>query len=177
MPDHDPKAAQAGARQTPGSRRSLLVAGIGAAAAAGLSGCVIKQPEAAQPASAPPPATQAPAATRPPDDAEQPAASPPAPAEAGPAAAKAADVPKGGGKVLENEKVVLTRDASGQLRGFTAVCTHAGCLVKSVADGTINCPCHGSKFDAKTGQPVAGPAKAPLKAVSVRQSGDSIYLK
>jgi Rieske Fe-S protein len=91
--------------------------------------------------------------------------------------AKAADVPKGGGKVLEKEKVVLTRDAGGQLRGFTAVCTHAGCIVASVAGGTINCPCHGSKFDVATGQPVAGPAKAPLKAVTVRQSGDSIYLK
>ena len=45
----------------------------------------------------------------------------------------------------------------------------------SVEGGTINCPCHGSQFDVKTGAVVAGPAKAPLPVVSVVVKGDSVY--
>ncbi|MGW6217962.1 Rieske 2Fe-2S domain-containing protein [Streptomyces sp. NPDC055109] len=179
MSENDPEAAdRTTARKMPTNRRIFLAAGVGITATAALSGCVIRQPEAAQPANSPPPAAQPSEQAIPlSPDGQQPATSPPAPAEVGPAAAQAADVPSGGGKVLKKEQVVITRDAGGQVRGFTAVCTHAGCIVTSVADGTINCPCHGSKFDATTGQPVAGPARAPLKAVSVRQSGESIYLK
>src|ERR1044072_5669649 len=59
---------------------------------------------------------------------------------------KATDVPIGGGKVFEAQKLVVTQREAGKFNGFSAVCTHQGCLVNEVADGTINCPCHGSKF-------------------------------
>jgi len=79
-----------------------------------------------------------------------------------------ADVPAGGGTVVPGADVVVTRDQGGQVRAFSAICTHQGCRVASVANGTINCPCHGSRFDAATGQPVAGPAKKPLPPVAVQ---------
>jgi hypothetical protein len=46
--------------------------------------------------------------------------------------------------------------------------------VHEVAGGTINCPCHGSKFAVADGTPKAGPAKKPLpaKAVTVQGSSD-----
>lgn len=84
---------------------------------------------------------------------------------AGPLAA-VVDVPDGGGLVLKDEKVVLTRDGSA-VHCFTAVCTHQGCLVGSVSGGEIHCPCHGSAFDATTGAVVQGPATTPLAAVAV----------
>lgn len=76
------------------------------------------------------------------------------------------DVPDGGGLVLKDEKVVLTRDGT-TVHCFEAVCTHQGCLVGGVRDGVIRCPCHGSGFDAATGEVVQGPATEPLKVVDV----------
>jgi Rieske Fe-S protein len=77
-----------------------------------------------------------------------------------------ADVPDGGGLVLTDQKVVLTRDGS-TVHGFSAVCTHQGCLVRDVRAGEIHCPCHGSAFDATTGEVVQGPADRPLAPVDV----------
>ena len=85
-----------------------------------------------------------------------------------------ADVTAGGGTVVKDAKVVVTKDQSGQVRAFSAICTHQGCTVASVSGGTINCPCHGSKFDAATGQPVAGPAKSPLPTVAVAVRDGSV---
>ena len=76
-------------------------------------------------------------------------------------------VPSGGGKVLDSAGIVVTKDATGAVHAFSSTCTHQGCTVNSVSGGTINCPCHGSRFDARTGAPVAGPASRPLPAVAV----------
>jgi Rieske Fe-S protein len=87
----------------------------------------------------------------------------------------AADVPTGGGLVVGKAKVVVTRDRTGTLHGFSAVCTHQGCLVTAVRGGTINCPCHGSRFNASTGQVVAGPAPAPLTPVQLSVVAGVVY--
>jgi Rieske Fe-S protein len=76
-------------------------------------------------------------------------------------------VPVGGGVVLGKEKVVVTQPAPDDVRAFSAVCTHQGCTVDTVADGTIDCPCHGSRFDAATGAVRNGPAARPLPKVAV----------
>ena len=96
-------------------------------------------------------------------------------AAAGPAAlASTSDVPVGGGKILTDKKIVLTQPKSGEFHGFSAVCTHAGCTVGSVSDGTINCPCHGSRFSVTNGAVVNGPATSPLPPVNVKVQGTSI---
>src|SRR6266481_3954195 len=84
------------------------------------------------------------------------------------------DVPVGGGKILTDKKIVLTQPKSREFHGFSAVCTHAGCTVGSVSGGTINCPCHGSRFNISTGAVVNGPATSPLPAVSIKVQGTSI---
>src|ERR1700742_1335607 len=88
----------------------------------------------------------------------------------------AADVPVGGGKVYPAAKVVVTQPSKGKFMAFSAVCTHVGCLCNQVADGTINCPCHGSKFKITDGSVVAGPAPAPLPAAKITVSGGKILL-
>jgi Rieske Fe-S protein len=90
--------------------------------------------------------------------------------------AKASEIPVGGGKVIEGQKVVVTQPTAGQFKAFSATCTHAGCLVSSVVNGTINCPCHASKFSATDGSVQGGPAKSPLAAKNVTVQGDSVVL-
>lgn len=86
-------------------------------------------------------------------------------------------VPAGGGVIVKAARVVVTKDASGAVHGFSAVCTHQGCIVSSVQHGRIQCPCHGSQFDATTGKVLAGPAPAPLNAVDVVVDGGVVYAK
>ena len=85
------------------------------------------------------------------------------------------DVPAGGGTVLRDAEVVLTRTVDGELHAFSAVCTHQGCTVDRVADGTIDCPCHGSRFDAVTGAVANGPAATPLPPVRVVVRDGQVY--
>jgi Rieske Fe-S protein len=88
----------------------------------------------------------------------------------------ASDVPVGGGMVYTAAKVVVTQPTKGEYKAFSAVCTHVGCLCNQVADGTIDCPCHGSKFNIKDGSVVTGPAPSPLAAASVTVSDGKILL-
>jgi Rieske Fe-S protein len=86
------------------------------------------------------------------------------------------EIPVGGGKVFTSEKVVVTQPTAGQFKGFSAICTHLGCTVDKVADGTIDCPCHGSKYSVKDGHVVNGPAPRPLAAKQIGVSGGKISL-
>jgi Rieske Fe-S protein len=90
------------------------------------------------------------------------------------ALASTADIPVGGGKVLTAQKIVITQPQAGSFHAFTAICTHQGCIVNSVSGGTIDCPCHGSKYSAVNGSVVNGPATLPLAAVSIKVQGTSI---
>ena len=124
-------------------------------AAAGLDQTVLGQPASGRPAQG------------------QPASGQPASGQP-PALALTSDVPVGGGKVLADKKIVITQPKAGSFDAFTAVCTHQGCIVGSVTGGTINCPCHGSKFSIANGSVVNGPASSPLAPVSIKVQGTSI---
>jgi Rieske Fe-S protein len=80
----------------------------------------------------------------------------------------------GGGQILTGPKIVVTQPTAGAFKAFTAVCTHQGCTVGTVANGTIDCPCHGSKFSIKDGSVVNGPATRPLAAIAIKVDGTSI---
>jgi Rieske Fe-S protein len=105
-----------------------------------------------------------------------PPAAPPPPAPAGTPLAKVADIPVGGGTVFPEQQVVVTQPETGTFHGFSAVCTHQGCTVGDVTGGTINCPCHGSKFAITDGAPTEGPAKRPLDPRQVTAAGDDVTL-
>ncbi|MQY08489.1 Rieske (2Fe-2S) protein [Actinomadura macrotermitis] len=88
----------------------------------------------------------------------------------------ASEVPVGGGKVYKDQKVVVTQPVKDEFKAFTAVCTHRGCVVGSVSGGTINCPCHGSKFKATDGSVANPPATEPLKEMKVTVKDGQITL-
>ncbi|MFE1176175.1 Rieske (2Fe-2S) protein [Streptomyces sp. NPDC058773] len=96
--------------------------------------------------------------------------------DAGPALAKTSEIPKGGGKIFKGEKVVVTQPQDGDIKAFSAICTHAGCVVGEVSGGTINCMCHGSKFDINDGSVKTGPATKGLAPAKVTVKGGSVTL-
>ncbi|MFH9040746.1 Rieske (2Fe-2S) protein [Streptomyces sp. NPDC017966] len=85
-----------------------------------------------------------------------------------------ADVPVGGGTVLADEKIVVTQPEEGGFKAFSAICTHQNCVVADVADGTINCACHGSRFRITDGSVEQGPATRPLPEERITVEGNSI---
>ena len=133
-------------RQGP-SRRALL-AGAGVTCAAMLAGCTT-------------------------DDASGTATS--APGNAATALAATSQVPDGGGTIIDAKRIVITQPQSGSFKAFSAICTHEGCFVASVSNGTINCPCHGSKFSIKDGSVVHGPATRSLPPIAINVEGTSIF--
>jgi thiosulfate dehydrogenase [quinone] large subunit len=69
---------------------------------------------------------------------------------------------------------ILIRDEGGDLKAFSAVCTHAGCTV-GYQGGVIVCPCHGGEYSAETGEVIAGPPPSGLAPKRVIESGGQIY--
>jgi cytochrome b6-f complex iron-sulfur subunit len=94
----------------------------------------------------------------------------------GGALAKVADVPVGGGKVVDgpNGKTMLVQPAAGEIKAFSAVCPHQGATVDAPQGGVITCPLHGSQFDGATGELRGGPATKGLDPVTVSVQGEDI---
>ena len=92
----------------------------------------------------------------------------------GGAFARTSDIPEGGGTLFADQRVVVTQPTAGEFKGFSSTCTHQGCTVGQVAGGTINCPCHGSRFSITDGSVQQGPATAPLPEVKLDVQGTKI---
>ncbi|RIV41480.1 Rieske (2Fe-2S) protein [Micromonospora radicis] len=147
------------------SRRAFL-AGTGAAGVAALTGCATYgEPAAAPPAPVSPGGSADPSGSGAPDD-----------GSGAPALATLADIPVGGGAIFAAAGVVVTQPTEGEIKAFSAKCTHQGCTVTSVNDGVITCACHNSVFDIADGSVRSGPAGAPLPAANVTVDGDAIRL-
>jgi nitrite reductase/ring-hydroxylating ferredoxin subunit len=84
------------------------------------------------------------------------------------------DIPVGGGKIYDKQKVVVTQPKQGVFHGFSAICTHQNCLLADVSGGTINCGCHNSKFDINDGHVLSPPATKPLPKVKVKVKGGKV---
>jgi len=65
------------------------------------------------------------------------------------------------------EKYYLFRN-NESVRAFSTICTHAGCRIGFGPATTMQCNCHGSKFDPETGKPLKGPAIKPLQQFDCR---------
>ena len=155
----------------PTSSRRAVLAGAGAACVAALSGCTAYNANNGGLAGAPP-APNSPAASTGSSGTGTGAGT--GAGNAPDVLASTSDVPVGGGKILADKKIVITQPHAGTFDAFTAVCTHQGCIVSTVSGGTINCPCHGSKYSIVNGSVVHGPATLPLASVSIEVQGTSI---
>ncbi|MFD4642949.1 Rieske (2Fe-2S) protein [Lentzea sp. NPDC058436] len=90
-----------------------------------------------------------------------------------------ADVPEGGGAVVDapgGKKIVVARISATEVKAYDATCPHQGSMVAEPSGGTITCPSHGSQFGASDGAVKKGPATTGLKAVGVKVDGDQVVL-
>jgi nitrite reductase/ring-hydroxylating ferredoxin subunit/uncharacterized membrane protein len=78
---------------------------------------------------------------------------------------------------VDGRRVVLARTAAGYV-AFDDRCTHRGGSLAGgvMICGTVQCPWHGSQFDAETGAVRAGPAGEPIRTYRVERRGDELTL-
>jgi cytochrome b6-f complex iron-sulfur subunit len=78
------------------------------------------------------------------------------------------DVPVGGAVAAKDASgpIIVAQPTAGKVVAFSAICTHMGCQV-APAGAQLNCPCHGSQYNALTGAVLRGPAPKPLPPVAV----------
>ena len=91
---------------------------------------------------------------------------------------RAEDVKPNSGQIFRfgSQPGILVRTPGGELRAFSAVCTHLACIVQYRADlGHIWCACHNGHFDLN-GKNIAGPPPKPLEQYAVNVRGDKWWL-
>ncbi len=74
---------------------------------------------------------------------------------------------RGEGAVVDSggEKLAVYKDATGELKTYSAICPHMKAVVQwNEEDKTFDCPCHGSRFSCH-GEVLEGPSLKPLKPI------------
>jgi len=93
-------------------------------------------------------------------------------------AGKLSEIEKDSGTIVRfgNKPVILVRTASGEMRAFSATCTHLDCTVQYQKDmGVIWCACHNGKYDLN-GRNVSGPPPRPLDEFKVILQGEEVLI-
>jgi Rieske Fe-S protein len=88
------------------------------------------------------------------------------------------DVKPNTGQIFKfgSRPAILVRTPAGELRAFSAVCTHLNCTVQYRADlSHIWCACHNGHFDLN-GQNIAGPPPRPLESFTVNVRGSQVVV-
>jgi nitrite reductase/ring-hydroxylating ferredoxin subunit len=86
------------------------------------------------------------------------------------------------GKMMSAEaggKPILVANVDGKYYAIGDKCTHRGCKLSGGTlkeNGVVECPCHGSSFDVKTGNVVKGPAKTSEPAFQVKVEKDDVLV-
>lgn len=95
--------------------------------------------------------------------------------------AKVADVPEGDliKVIVGNEPVALYK-VDGKIYATTNICTHEQCELDEshmMHGAIVECTCHGSQFDIKTGANTLPPAAEPLKTYAVSVKGEDVFVE
>ncbi|MDD5542145.1 MAG: Rieske 2Fe-2S domain-containing protein [Acidobacteriia bacterium] len=93
-------------------------------------------------------------------------------------AGKASELKNNSGVIFRfgNKPGILVRTPDGELRAFSAICTHLECTVQYKKDTSqIWCACHNGTYDL-TGKNVSGPPPKPLEAYKVNLRGDEVVV-
>jgi cytochrome b6-f complex iron-sulfur subunit len=93
-------------------------------------------------------------------------------------AAKLTEVPVNSGKIFKfgNKPGIVVRTSAGELKAFSAVCTHLECIVQYRPDTKqIWCACHNGQYNLN-GKNIGGPPPRPLEEFQVNTRGDDVVV-
>lgn len=93
-------------------------------------------------------------------------------------AAKNAELASNSGKIFKfgSKPGIIIRTQTGELKAFSASCTHLDCIVQYQPDAkNILCACHSGIYDL-SGKNVSGPPPRPLEEYTVNVKGDDIIV-
>jgi Rieske Fe-S protein len=76
-------------------------------------------------------------------------------------------------KLPDGSPGIVARPTSTTAACFSAICTHQGCTV-APAGNELQCPCHGSAYNATTGAVINGPATLPLGKIAVHVAAGAV---
>lgn len=91
---------------------------------------------------------------------------------------KLAELPVNSGKIFKfgSQPGILVRTETGELKAFSAVCTHLECIVQYRPDTRqIWCACHNGQYNL-SGKNIGGPPPRPLEEYKVNTRGDDIVI-
>ena len=139
------------------SRRAVIASAVGVSAVTALAAC---SPQGASEPGA--------------NQSEAPAENSSAPVEV----CKTTDIAVGSGKKFDvsGNAILITHPTQDVFRGFSAICTHAGFVMSSVANSEIKCDNHGAIYNADDGSVIKGPAQRALGKVKVEVQGDAVLV-
>ncbi len=93
---------------------------------------------------------------------------------------RAEEIEEGGAKAFQvGDQLVGVSRVNGELLAFSDICTHRQCNLTSGGEITgtvIECECHGSQFDMRTGEVVGGPAEDPIATFEVREENGELQV-
>jgi nitrite reductase/ring-hydroxylating ferredoxin subunit len=74
---------------------------------------------------------------------------------------------------------IVVSNTDGKFSAVGDKCTHRGCSLSKgrMESEVVTCPCHGSRFNLKTGAVVRGPATEPEPAYPVTVEGGGIWVE
>ncbi len=95
--------------------------------------------------------------------------------------AKLSDLKDGEVKVVNvgGGEVALYR-IGDEVFAIENICTHVGCVISennNIEGEEVECTCHGSRFNIKTGAVTNPPATKPLKTYSIKVKGEDVLVK
>jgi cytochrome b6-f complex iron-sulfur subunit len=81
---------------------------------------------------------------------------------------KLADIPvaQAVSATIDGKPAIIARPTDSTVAAFSAICTHQHCTV-APAGTQLHCPCHGSVYQAATGEVIHGPAPRALDKIVV----------
>lgn len=83
-------------------------------------------------------------------------------------------------KVIVGGEPVALYNVGGKFYATTNICTHEDCALDenhSMHGEEVECTCHGSRFNVKTGANTLPPAAEPLKTYSVSVEGEDVFVE
>lgn len=75
-----------------------------------------------------------------------------------------------------DDRAIAMRLSDGRLVAYSSICTHLACgVLWESQEETLVCPCHDGRFDASSGDVLAGPPPRPLPVIELEERADGIY--